>query len=179
MAAKIVLDKKKYDSSTRCLEELHWIPIKYRIEIKVLTLVFKHLCNQLHSYLREIENEIRKQGLRSSNNTRQLKIPWTARKPFWTRSFSIAGPTLWNRLPNQLRRIDNYMTFKKQLHFSVPQGSIQGAFLFISYASTLDQIVTNLTLNGFADDHSIRKESKPSTLGKDELKPLKSWNFLC
>ena len=45
----------------------------------------------------------------------------------------------------------------RQLKCSVPQGSIQGAFLFISYASTLNEIVKDLTLNGFADDHSVRK----------------------
>ena len=62
----------------------------------------------------------------------------------------------------------------RQLDFSVPQGSIQGAFLFISYATTLDKIVTNLTLNGCADDHSIRKEFKPSRLGKDETEIIKT-----
>ena len=50
----------------------------------------------------------------------------------------------------------------RQLDYSVPQGSIQGAFLFFSYASTLDEIVKDLTLNRFADDHSIRKTFKPS-----------------
>ena len=60
----------------------------------------------------------------------------------------------------------------RQLDYSVPQGSIQGAFLFIAYASTLDQVIDSkqLNLNGFADDHSIRKALKPSKLGhKEEL----------
>ena len=46
------------------------------------------------------------------------------------------------------------------------------SFLFIAYASTLDQIIdsTQLTLNGFADDHSVRKAFKPSKLDhKEEL----------
>ena len=52
----------------------------------------------------------------------------------------------------------------------VPQGSIKGAFLFISYASTLGELVTQLTLNGFADDHSVRRTFKSSNLDhKDEL----------
>ena len=44
-------------------------------------------------------------------------------------------------------------------------------FLFIAYTSTLDQIVTEeLTLNGFADDHSVRKPFMPSKLDyKEEL----------
>ena len=45
----------------------------------------------------------------------------------------------------------------RQLKCSVPQGSIQGALLFITYASMLDEIVKDLKLNGFADEHSVRK----------------------
>ena len=51
----------------------------------------------------------------------------------------------------------------KTMDFSVPQGSTQGAYLFICYASTLNEIVPkSLTLNGFADDHSIRKSFRPT-----------------
>ena len=104
-----MLNKKKHDSSTRYLEELHWILIQYRIELKVVTLVFKYLHSQAPSYLREllIGKEIRKQGLRLTSQTRQLKISWPTKKTYGARSFSAAGPTLWNRLPDQLRRIDN------------------------------------------------------------------------
>ena len=43
------------------------------------------------------------------------------------------------------------------------QGSTQGAYLFICYASTLNEIVPkSLTWNGFADDNSIRKSFKPA-----------------
>ena len=49
----------------------------------------------------------------------------------------------------------------RQLDYSVPQGSIQGTFLFISYDSTLDEITKDLTTSGYADDHSIRKTFKP------------------
>ena len=51
----------------------------------------------------------------------------------------------------------------KTMDFSVPQGPIQGAYLFICYTSTLNEIVPkSLTLNGFADDHSIRNAFKPT-----------------
>ena len=58
----------------------------------------------------------------------------------------------------------------RQLDYSVPQGSIQGAFLFIAYASTLDLVVqpSGLELNGFVDDHSIRTTFKPSKLDHRE-----------
>ena len=52
---------------------------------------------------------------------------------------------------------------EKTMDFSVPQGSTQGAYLFICYASTLNEIVPkSLTLNGFVDVHSIRKSFKPT-----------------
>ena len=58
--------------------------------------------------------------------------------------------------------IDKDKSEPRQLDYSVPQGSIQGEFLFISYASPLDEIVKDLTLSGFADDHSVRKTFKSS-----------------
>ena len=43
---------------------------------------------------------------------------------------------------------------KKTMNFSMPQGSVQGAFLFIAHASTIQEVVKeDLTLTGFADDH--------------------------
>ena len=46
---------------------------------------------------------------------------------------------------------------------SIPQGSTQGAYLFICYTSTLHEIFPrSLTLNSFADNHSIRKSFKPA-----------------
>ena len=76
-------------------------------------------------------------------------------------------------VPSKFRlAIQDKISQPRQLDYSVPQGSIQGAFLFIAYASTQDQIVDSnqLTLNGFADDHSIRRAFKPSKLDhKEEL----------
>ena len=89
--------------------------------------------------------------------------------------FGIVGKAKdWYRSYLVLRKfkvvIKDKLSQPRQLDYSVPQGSIQGAFLFIAYASTLDQIVDGryLTLNGFADDHSVRKAFKPSRLDNKE-----------
>ena len=59
--------------------------------------------------------------------------------------------------------INGKYSMQKTMDFRVPQGSTQAAYLFICYASTLHEIVPkSLTLNGFADDHSIRKLFKPT-----------------
>ena len=85
--------------------------------------------------------------------------------------FGIQGNALeWYRNYLKPRRfrvaIEEDMSQPRQLDYLVPQGSIQGAFLFIAYASTLDQVMdsSQLELNGFADDHSIRSSFKPSKL---------------
>ena len=60
----------------------------------------------------------------------------------------------------------------RQLDYSLPQGSVQGTFLFIAYVSTLDIVVqpSGLQLNGFADDCSICTTFKPSKIDhKEEL----------
>ena len=90
--------------------------------------------------------------------------------------FGIAGTArTWYESYLKPRRfrvaVENKISQPRQLDYSVPQGSVQGAFLFITYASTLEQIVdSQLTLNGFADDHSVRLAFKPSKLDhKEEL----------
>ena len=43
IVAKIVLNKSKYNSSTKYLEQLHWLPIEQCVLFKVITLVFKYI----------------------------------------------------------------------------------------------------------------------------------------
>ena len=117
IAAKIVLGKGKYDSSTRCLGELHWLPIQHRIEFKIITLVYKALHGLAPQYLtnlltRKIQ---RREGLHSNDKTSQLEIPHTTRKTFAARAFSVLGPELWNQLPSDIQYINSYTTFKKTL----------------------------------------------------------------
>ena len=51
----------------------------------------------------------------------------------------------------------------RSLNFSVPQGSASGANIFTAYcASIVEVIPTGLSLQGFADDHSIYKLFKPT-----------------
>ena len=44
-----------------------------------------------------------------------LLVPATKRKTFADRSFSVYGPKLWNTLPAETRRLDNYENFKKSV----------------------------------------------------------------
>ena len=58
--------------------------------------------------------------------------------------------------------INNTYSEEQTINYSVPQGSIQGVFLFNAYTSTISEVIPpTLELNGYADDHSIRKPFKP------------------
>ena len=54
MAAKMILQKNKFESSSKCLKDLHWLPIHYQINFKVITLVFKCIHGLAPSYLEEL-----------------------------------------------------------------------------------------------------------------------------
>ena len=91
------------------------------------------------------------------------------------RRFGVKGTALkWYEQYLKLRKfkvaINNTYSNEQTINYSVPQGSIQGAFLFNAYASTItDVIPPTLELMGYADDHSIRKTFKPgNTKGNTE-----------
>ena len=66
------------------------------------------------SNLLTYRSEIRPSGdLRSELNYRLLQVPRMKLKTFASRSFRVAGPTLWNNIPDALRCIDDPNVFKK------------------------------------------------------------------
>ena len=116
IAAKLILKKTKRDSATECRKQLHWLPIKARIEFKILVLVYKCLNNMAPEYLKSLLSYKleSKQGLRSKDN-KELAVPHTVRKTFADRSFSVYGPRVWNKLPLDLRDCTSLPMFKQRL----------------------------------------------------------------
>lgn len=115
IAAKMILRKRKYDSVTACLNELHWLPVALRIEFKILTVVWKCLNDQAPQYLMEllhIGSNVR--SLRSIVH-KQLVIPRAKCKTFGDRSFSVSGPRLWNNIPMDIRSSTTLDIFKSKL----------------------------------------------------------------
>ena len=115
IAAKMILRRRKYDSVTACLKELHWLPVALRIEFKILTVVWKCLNDQAPQYLIEllhIGSNVR--SLRSSVQ-KQLVIPRDKCKTFGDRSFSVSGPRLWNNIPMDIRSSTTLDIFKSKL----------------------------------------------------------------
>jgi hypothetical protein len=114
-AAKIVMKKKKFDHVTPLLKELHWLPIVYRIQFKILLLTFKCLHGKAPMYLSSLlQRYSPKRALRSTN--KHLLVNKSAKgKTYGNRAFSVAAPKLWNNLPSDLRRCTKLATFKNKL----------------------------------------------------------------
>ena len=106
MAAKVVLRAHKCGSPIESLKVLHWLPIWFRIQHIGLTLVYKTLNGDASEYMKAMlkEHIPYRSGLRSEQSYKVLCTPGTHRQTFATRSFSVAGPTYWYALPEDMKK---------------------------------------------------------------------------
>ncbi len=95
--------------------ELHWLPIRYRIDFKIAVTTFKCLYDLAPSYLSElIEIYTPSRSLRSSS-LNLLKPKVTRFKTLGDKSFAFTAPLVWNKLPFYLRSEKSIDIFKKNL----------------------------------------------------------------
>ena len=114
IAAKIIFRKRKYDHVTPLFFELHWLPVKERIDFKISTICYKTFNNCSPIYISSlIEKPTRMREMRSSNDTTLLKVPPKKLKTYGERSFSFYGPKLWNSIPREIRESPTLEIFKK------------------------------------------------------------------
>ena len=114
-AAKVLTRRRKFDSATMALMELHWLPVCERCKFKIMLMTYKAL-NLSPKYLSELlsfTSPVYKN--RSSNDDLLLNIPFTRRSTFADRSFACMAPKLWNTLPYTIRSAINIENFKSNL----------------------------------------------------------------
>ena len=118
ITTKLAMKARKHDSTTTALKKLHWLPIRARIEHKLLTLIYKCLQGSAPQYLRELikEEKPRRYGLQSSSEYKHLHVPRTARKTLAARSFSAKGTVLSSKFPANTRKHKTLNTFKSNLN---------------------------------------------------------------
>ncbi len=114
-AARIITRTSSTEHITPVLYYLHWLPVKYRIEYKILLLTFKALHNSAPPYLSDLlQIYIPKRTLRSSSSV-SLVVPSVRLATMGSRAFSCAAPNIWNSLPQSIRESDCLTTFKSCL----------------------------------------------------------------
>ena len=118
-AARIVMQIRRGDrqSMTTILRQLHWLPVRMRIEYKLLVLVHSALYDGTPEYLAALLlQHAPRRPLRSAGGL-LLEVPKVNLERFGRRAFACAGPTLWNKLPRNMRNNGNLVHFKKEFKF--------------------------------------------------------------
>ena len=114
-AARVIEKLRRNDHITGTLMKLHWLPVKARIDFKILLLTWKALNGLSPPYIRDmLEFRDETRTLRNRNN-QYLKVPRFNRPTLGGHAFSIVAPSLWNQLPLELRTTDSETNFRKNL----------------------------------------------------------------
>ena len=113
--ARVITKWRKYDHITPVLVDLHWLPVKQRIDFKILLLTYKALNGLAPAYMRELLIPYSpKRTLRSTENHLLTPPRWRL-EYFGKRSFAAAAPTLWNNLPLNIKQAPSVDIFKSRI----------------------------------------------------------------
>ena len=118
-AARFLTGTSRREHITPVLSSLHWLPVRFRIDFKLLVFVFNAINGRGPSYLSEaLTFQDHGRTLRSSGQL-LLEVPRSRLKQWGDRSFSVAAPRLWNSLPLDIRTTTDLGLFKSKLktHF--------------------------------------------------------------
>lgn len=138
---KIDLLARSKRSCSPSLIDLHWLPVKGRIEFKVCLLVFKVLKFRQPQYLCDLINLAPNNSsisLRSYEDEHRLEEPRAINnKLFAERSFKYVAPRWYNLLSTSMRSVDTVEVFKEKLKTHI----FQKAYNLESLSITADYAV--------------------------------------
>ena len=120
-AARLIGRIPKFVSVSAYMRDvLHWLPVAQRISYRIAALVSRCILGCAPSYLRDlcrpVSDVVARRALRSAT-TGQLLVPRARLTARQRRAFSVAGPSIWNDLPSELRLLPltNQTGFYKSL----------------------------------------------------------------
>ena len=103
-AARVITRTRKFQHITPVRAALHWRPVSFRIDFKILSLDFKSLHGDGPSYLPELLSPLESPRLMRSYSRSLLAVPRTRLCTVGNRAFCSIASHLWNGLPGHLRR---------------------------------------------------------------------------
>ena len=110
MASRVINNRRKYDSVTEDMKNLHWLNIPEHIDYKVAVLIFQCINNQAPTYLKVLLNINHNRFLRSSSSM-LLPVSMSRLSIVHNSSFSICRPRICNKLPIKVKRCSNINDF--------------------------------------------------------------------
>ena len=115
--ARIVMHQRSHCSplsSTALLQNLHWLPIEWRMRFKLATLAYKALHTGQPPYLAELLQLHEPARTLRSSSSLLLFVP-RCNLEFGSRAFRISAPNIWNSLPSNIRDSQSLYTFRRHL----------------------------------------------------------------
>ena len=94
--------------------KLHWLPVRQRIEFKIVALTWKSIHGHAPQYISDLLTQYKPTRELRSASVISLTVP-KHQSNYGKRAFATAAPVLWNSLPSKLRETESYELFKKQL----------------------------------------------------------------
>ena len=118
-AARLIFNLPQRVPTTSSLIELHWLPLKARIEFRICLITFKALKFNQPSYIRELylsfSSHESTSGLQSADDTYRLHEPRAiAERGFANSSFSDIAQCLYNKL-SMIQTYINHLPFGASL----------------------------------------------------------------
>ena len=117
-AARLVCRSPRYCRITTLMYNLHWLPLNLRIRLKVLLFVFKAIHDEALSYISDLILLVKpysSYNLRSSSAGILLAFPSRKKKQtLGDRPFSVAASTPWNKLPRELRDLEDFNSLTRR-----------------------------------------------------------------
>jgi len=114
-AARLLTKTKRREHISPVLASLHWLPVTFRIDFKILLLTYKALNGLGPSYIAtSLPKYITARTLRPSD-AGLLEVTGMTHKKIGDAAFVTYAPELWNSLPINIREADTLDTFKRHL----------------------------------------------------------------
>jgi len=123
-AARLVYSCGRDQPSAGLLKELHWLPVKERIEYKIMLYVYKCINEQGPTYLGDLVSLQRNdplgtgRRLRSHSDYTRLSMLRSYKKA-GDSSFAVAAPRIWNNTSVEIREAVSVSCFKRLLKTSL------------------------------------------------------------
>ena len=106
--ARVATKAPPYIRCVPILKRVHWLPVKFRFDLKICTITFRALKDNQPAYLTDLLVRPK------CSNSKRFVVPRIKTKT-GSRAFSISGPALWSALSVPIRNAETILTYRKLL----------------------------------------------------------------
>ena len=112
-AARLLTGTGRLESALPLMRELHWLPVSYRIQYKLCTLMYDVVHGTAPGYLWDLCRPCGDLRLRSGSRGDYIVL--YSRLSMTQKSFRFSGPRAWNSLPRNVRDAPTRTAFVNKL----------------------------------------------------------------